>query len=166
MRTLFCVFIVTGTLAAAWALPAARAQTATPEGDTILLDDDFGQLPPGMFSGGEVGAHAEYHYLPELTPKGNWAVACFANGSRPQRWRACCAREVFRPCARSTRWTVRSRKATRCWSPPASTARCGAITRFRSVLRRSRRSVKVASPSATTTIAAITFSAWWGRKPC
>jgi rhamnogalacturonan endolyase len=66
----------------------ALGQTDRPGKDAILLDDDFSQLPPGMFSPGEVGAHAEYHYLPVLTPKGNWGVACFANGSRPQRcWR-------------------------------------------------------------------------------
>lgn len=43
---------------------------------TELLDDDFSQLPRGQFSVA-LGAHTEYHYLPEAAPKGNWAVSCF-----------------------------------------------------------------------------------------
>ena len=30
----------------------------------VLLVDDYGGLPLGMFSGGVVGAMTEYHYLP------------------------------------------------------------------------------------------------------
>ena len=41
-----------------------------------LFDDDFRGLRRGMFSA-PVGAHTEYHYLPEAAPKGNWAVSCF-----------------------------------------------------------------------------------------
>ena len=47
--------------------------------ETVLLEDDFSDLEVGMFSV-SVGAHTEYHYLPEAAPKGNWAVACFGTG--------------------------------------------------------------------------------------
>ena len=46
---------------------------------TVLLEDDFSDLEVGMFSS-DVGAHTEYHYLPEAAPRGNWTVACFASG--------------------------------------------------------------------------------------
>jgi rhamnogalacturonan endolyase len=46
---------------------------------TTLLTDEFDQLKTGMFSA-HVGAHTEYHYLPEAAPHGNWNVACFASG--------------------------------------------------------------------------------------
>ena len=46
----------------------------------ILLQDDFSDLDIGPFSV-EVGAHTEYHYLPEAAPKGNWTVACFKSGT-------------------------------------------------------------------------------------
>jgi len=69
-------------------LPAVRAESAVAPENVVLLDDDFGRLSPGMFSGGEVGAHAEYHYLPALAPKGNWVVSCFVSGAASQRcWR-------------------------------------------------------------------------------
>ncbi|MBT3269455.1 hypothetical protein HN371_20090 [Candidatus Poribacteria bacterium] len=44
----------------------------------VLLEDRFGDLDEGMFSA-PVGAHTEYHYLPEAAPKGHWSVACFIN---------------------------------------------------------------------------------------
>ncbi len=34
---------------------------------------------PECFSA-PVGAHTEYHYLPEAAPKGNWVVSSFASG--------------------------------------------------------------------------------------
>jgi hypothetical protein len=46
---------------------------------TTLLEDEFDQLRTGLFSA-QVGAHTEYHYLPEAAPHGNWNVACFASG--------------------------------------------------------------------------------------
>lgn len=49
-----------------------------------LLEDDFGELDVGMFSAA-VGAHTEYHYLPEAAPKGNWTVACFGTGGDASR---------------------------------------------------------------------------------
>jgi rhamnogalacturonan endolyase len=45
----------------------------------ILLNDDFSALETGKFSA-NVGAHTEYHYLPEAAPKGNWTVAAFRSG--------------------------------------------------------------------------------------
>jgi len=64
----------------------ACASAARGEGG-VLLDDDFGGLRSQMFSSA-VGAHTEYHYLPEAAPKGNWAVACFYTDPDSQRaWR-------------------------------------------------------------------------------
>jgi rhamnogalacturonan endolyase len=45
----------------------------------VLLYDDFSALDTGQFSA-SVGAHTEYHYLPEAAPKGNWGVSSFASG--------------------------------------------------------------------------------------
>ncbi len=47
---------------------------------TTLLEDAFDQLTTGLFSA-PVGAHTEYHYLPEAAPHGHWNVACFASGT-------------------------------------------------------------------------------------
>lgn len=53
----------------------------------ILLHEDFSAYPAGLFSS-EVGAHTEYHYLPEAAPKGNWAVTTFRSSVPSQRaWR-------------------------------------------------------------------------------
>ena len=54
------------------------------DANQILLKDDFSRLELGMFSA-PVGAHTEYHYLPEAAPKGNWTVACFATDAGSQR---------------------------------------------------------------------------------
>ena len=45
----------------------------------VLLKDGFSSLDTGLFSA-PVGAHTEYHYLPEAAPKGNWVVSSFASG--------------------------------------------------------------------------------------
>lgn len=45
----------------------------------VLLRDNFSFLDTGLFSA-PVGAHTEYHYLPEAGPKGNWVVSSFASG--------------------------------------------------------------------------------------
>ena len=45
----------------------------------VLLRDDFSALDTGLFSA-PVGAHTEYHFLPEAAPKGNWVVSSFASG--------------------------------------------------------------------------------------
>jgi len=67
---------------------ADRVQPGHESGSpVILLDDDFGRLTPGMFSPGVVGAHAEYHYLPALAPKGNWVVSTFLSDGSQRAWR-------------------------------------------------------------------------------
>ncbi len=56
-------------------------------GDVMLLTDEFNGLRSGMFSR-VLGAHTEYHHIPEAAPKGNWAISCFGTGLGPQRaWR-------------------------------------------------------------------------------
>ena len=45
----------------------------------VLLEDDFSSLDTGLFTA-PVGAHTEYHFLPEAGPHGNWAVSSFASG--------------------------------------------------------------------------------------
>ena len=52
------------------------ASADRPLEEAELLTDGFSALPLGRFSV-EVGAHTEYHYLPEAAPKGHWAVSCF-----------------------------------------------------------------------------------------
>ncbi len=55
--------------------------------DAVLLEDDFNGLRSGMFSR-VLGAHTEYHHIPEAAPRGNWAISCFGTGIGPQRaWR-------------------------------------------------------------------------------
>jgi len=67
---------------------AALFSATTPEGDPeVLLQDDFSALRIGMFSSGVIGAHAEYHYLPQLAPKGNWVVSCFRSDGSQRAWR-------------------------------------------------------------------------------
>ena len=79
VRRTFQVFAFI-SLAAALAAPAAEP------GDRaeILLDDDFGALRTGLFSS-VLGAHAEYHYLPEVAPQGNWVVSAFTSSIGSQR---------------------------------------------------------------------------------
>jgi rhamnogalacturonan endolyase len=43
-------------------------------GDACLLYDDYHGLKRGSLST-DLGAHTEYHYLPEAAPKGDWAVS-------------------------------------------------------------------------------------------
>lgn len=52
-----------------------------------LLSDDFSSIRRGPYSV-EVGAHTEYHYLPEAAPRSQWAVSTFTWDSEFQRaWR-------------------------------------------------------------------------------
>ena len=66
-----------------WALTVLSG--AALGGPAVLLDDDFSGLRPGMFSAGVIGAHAEYHYVHETAPEGNWVVSCFTSGTPEQR---------------------------------------------------------------------------------
>lgn len=53
----------------------------------VLLDEDFDGYRAGLFSS-TVGAHTEYHYLPEAAAKGHWAVTSFRSEVESQRaWR-------------------------------------------------------------------------------
>ena len=61
--------------------------TAYAAEDKVLLYDDFSSYRAGIFSS-TVGAHTEYHYLPEAARKGNWAVTNFRSSVPSQRaWR-------------------------------------------------------------------------------
>jgi rhamnogalacturonan endolyase len=55
--------------------------------DVTILDDDFSGLRPGMFSSDVIGAQAEYHYLNETAPQGNWRVAAFRSDGSQRAWR-------------------------------------------------------------------------------
>jgi hypothetical protein len=45
----------------------------------VVLTDDFSGLDTGLFTA-PVGAHTEYHFLPEAGPQGNWVISSFASG--------------------------------------------------------------------------------------
>lgn len=51
--------------------------------DVILLDEDFRQFTAGNFFS-VVGAHAEYHYLPETAPKKGWVVSAYTSDPASQ----------------------------------------------------------------------------------
>lgn len=61
---------------------------ASAQNDSVLLfEDRFGDLRSGSL-GSVVGAHAEYHYLPETAAKGNWAITAFSSSYQWQKaWR-------------------------------------------------------------------------------
>lgn len=66
--------------------PPALGDTSAPAHSVQLLSDDFSALRPGMMSS-VVGAHSEYHYLPEMAPKGGWAVSAFKSTGSQRGWR-------------------------------------------------------------------------------
>ncbi len=55
-----------------------------PQDTRILFEDDFSGLRHGSLSS-VVGAHTEYHYLPEAAPRGAWAVSTFGSDAASQR---------------------------------------------------------------------------------
>ncbi|MCX8038176.1 MAG: hypothetical protein N3D11_14195 [Candidatus Sumerlaeia bacterium] len=65
----------------------AHAPAAAQEQSAVLLEDRFETQRVGMFSAGVIGAHAEYHFLPEVAPKGNWVVSCFRSDGSQRAWR-------------------------------------------------------------------------------
>src|SRR5712671_6658661 len=69
--------IVYSAITALWVAVGCSAEPGTPE-PAVLFEDGFDKLRTGLV-GSEVGAHAEYHYLPEVDPKGNWSIAAFAS---------------------------------------------------------------------------------------
>ncbi len=55
--------------------------------DTVLLHDDFSEYPSGIWMGA-VGAEAEYHYFPQTSRIGHWAVSTYRSEPASQRaWR-------------------------------------------------------------------------------
>ncbi len=78
-RAIGKIFVITIGCVFPFLSSAASGQQA------VLLEDDFSSLRPGMFSAGVIGAHAEYHYVRETAPQGNWVVSCFTTGTREQR---------------------------------------------------------------------------------
>ena len=57
---------------------------AAPPAEVVLLDENFQNFDVGLFSAA-VGAHTEYHFLPEAAPRHGWAVACFGTGGKAQQ---------------------------------------------------------------------------------
>src|ERR1700679_3088135 len=55
---------------------ASATEPPVPSGEVVLFEDGFGALRTGNL-GSVIGAHTEYHYLPEAGPKGNWHIAAF-----------------------------------------------------------------------------------------
>lgn len=73
---------------AAAAILLALCGGAVGQDRVALLQDDFSGLRPGVLLG-VVGAHTEYHYLPDAAPKGAWSVSAFRSKPQSQRaWRA------------------------------------------------------------------------------
>ncbi len=66
---------------------AHAAEPAASQKSVLLFEDGFGQLRSGSL-GSVLGAHAEYHYLPETGPKGNWFITTFSSsGASQHAWR-------------------------------------------------------------------------------
>jgi len=56
--------------------------------EVVLLEEDFDGMPRGAL-GSVVGAHTEYHFLPESAPIGNWAISTFRSEIESQlAWKA------------------------------------------------------------------------------
>ena len=71
----------------AFVLLVLAGQTVRGAEPHVLLDEDFAGFRSGVWLG-VVDAHAEYHYLSETAPKGNWSVSTFRSGIPWQRaWR-------------------------------------------------------------------------------
>lgn len=73
-------------LAGLW-LVGLLAMACTPDIESVLLEDDFGDLRIGLFSSDVVGAHAEYHYIRAVAPQGNWVVSAFRSNGSQRAWR-------------------------------------------------------------------------------
>ena len=81
-----CMTVILGTAVCAGLTAAEKSGPERPgRAEAILLDDDFGKLEPGLFSA-PVGAHTEYHFLPEAAPRGGWTVACFSSDGSQRAW--------------------------------------------------------------------------------
>jgi rhamnogalacturonan endolyase len=70
-----------------WCTTWANAQLKSSP-SVVLLEDDFSNMPPGALSR-VVGAHTEYHFLPEAAPIGQWAISTFRSDIGSQlAWKA------------------------------------------------------------------------------
>jgi len=95
---------VAAILIALLALSADTGPSKTP--DQILLEDGFSSMKAGLLSP-VVGAHTEYHYLPEAGPKGAWAISTFLSDVDSQRaWR------IIEEGGRKLMWQSYTNKAT------------------------------------------------------
>ena len=119
---------------------AAAATAAEP---VVLFEDGFAALPTGSL-GSVVGAHAEYHFLPEVGRKGNWFISTFSSGALSQlAWRI--ARHDGQPVLLQTyeqklvHWHPmvvggddlwRDYTVTVPFVPEADKARCGVVFRY------------------------------------
>ncbi|TWU14684.1 FG-GAP repeat protein [Symmachiella macrocystis] len=72
------------TLMAVVAIASVAVAAEDNADEQILLEDGFADLKPGQFSS-LVGAHTEYHYLPDSAPKGHWSVSSFTSRITSQR---------------------------------------------------------------------------------
>ena len=110
----------------------------------LLFEDGFGQMRAGSI-GSEVGAHAEYHYLPEVGAKGNWHISTFSSGAASQRaWRivrhngqAALLQTYENKLAHSHPMVVggdslwRDYTVTARFAPASDKGRCGLVFRYR-----------------------------------
>ncbi len=81
-KTLLCSALAVLSLASA---PAA--EPAANNNSVVVFTDEFDKLRTGALTG-VVGAHTEYHYLPEVAAKGPWSVATFVSSPASQlAWR-------------------------------------------------------------------------------
>ena len=79
------IFAATGIALIVTATVGQRATADDLRGnEKVLLEDGFAELRPGQFSS-LVGAHTEYHYLPDSAPQGHWAVTSFTSRIGSQR---------------------------------------------------------------------------------
>jgi len=126
-------------------LGLARLVAATAAAEPVVLfEDGFGALPSGSL-GSVVGAHAEYHYLPEVGAKGNWFISTFSSGALSQlAWRI--ARHDGQPVLLQTYESKlphshpmvvggdvlwRDYTVTVRFVPEADKGRCGVVFRYR-----------------------------------
>lgn len=68
-------------------VPGLAEDSPDTDRTVVVFQDDFSQYASGVWMG-VVGAEAEYHYLPEVSPVGNWAVSAYRSEPESQRaWR-------------------------------------------------------------------------------
>lgn len=75
--------VTTYAVAALWGMAVQAVETPTDGEKVVLFEDGFGKLRTGNL-GSVIGAHTEYHYLPEAWPKGNWSIAAFSSPAMSQ----------------------------------------------------------------------------------